>query len=49
MICAVPGPRLQAHLAVLELVDAVRARHVTPDVSIYCTVVAEPYINHRFS
>jgi hypothetical protein len=28
---------------VLELVDAVRARHVTPDISIYCIVAAEPY------
>jgi hypothetical protein len=28
---------------VLELVDAVRARHVTPVISIYCIVVAEPY------
>jgi hypothetical protein len=27
----------------LELVDAVRARHVTPDISIYCIVAAEPY------
>jgi hypothetical protein len=24
-------------------VDAVRARHVTPVISIYCIVVAEPY------
>jgi len=28
---------------VLELVDAVRARHVTPVISIYYNVVAEPY------
>jgi len=28
---------------VLEFVDAVRARHVTPDISVYCTAVAEPY------
>jgi hypothetical protein len=27
----------------LELVDAVRARHVTPVISTYCIVVAEPY------
>jgi len=27
----------------LELVDAVRARHVTPVISIYCIVAAEPY------
>jgi len=26
----------------LELVDAVQARHVTPDISIYYTIVAEP-------
>jgi hypothetical protein len=30
-------------LGLLELVDAVRARHVTPVISIYCIVVAEPY------
>jgi hypothetical protein len=30
-------------MSVLELVDAVRARHVTPVISIYCIVVAEPY------
>ncbi|KAJ8579862.1 hypothetical protein M405DRAFT_847980 [Rhizopogon salebrosus TDB-379] len=28
---------------VLELVDAVRARHVTPVISIYCIIAAEPY------
>ena len=28
--------------AVLELVDAVRARHVTPEIPVYYTVVAEP-------
>jgi hypothetical protein len=27
----------------LGLVDAVRARHVTPIISIYCIVAAEPY------
>jgi len=26
----------------LELVDAVRARHVTPEIPVYYTVVAEP-------
>ena len=30
-------------MIVLELVDAVRARHVTPEISIYYTVMAEPY------
>jgi hypothetical protein len=30
-------------ILLLELVDAVRARHVTPDISVYYTVVAEPY------
>jgi hypothetical protein len=30
-------------LGMLELVDAVRARHVNPVISIYCIVAAEPY------
>jgi len=28
--------------SLLELVDAVRARHVTPEIPVYYTVVAEP-------
>ena len=28
---------------VLELVDAVQAQHVTLDISVYYTIVAEPY------
>ena len=34
--------RVFARGGVLELVDAVRAQHVTPDISIYYTAVAEP-------
>jgi hypothetical protein len=35
--------QMKLRAPVLELVDAVRARHVTPDISIYCIVAAEPY------
>jgi hypothetical protein len=35
--------QLVGELSMLELVDAVQARHMTPVISIYCIVVAEPY------